>query len=222
MLKILNFSLIFLLISSCESRGGGQQMVNGIASEIQPFMVSIRNGRMDFPFGVGHLCGGAILSSRAILTAASCFQRQSLIPVEDIQVIANTNLRYEMRNFVVTQATEVIFHPEFSVEDRWNNIAIVVVEPLAIGTRNMEAINMTRDSAVPGDPCEIFGFGQAMSMNGPQQMLRGNVTVLDNSACRDHRNNMICAGEETYPCNGDEGEIILEGIFKVFEFWTWV
>lgn len=52
MMKIFVFLLFIKLI---ESRGG-QQMVNGVESDIMPFMVSVRNSRMDSPFGAGEIC----------------------------------------------------------------------------------------------------------------------------------------------------------------------
>lgn len=118
-------------------------------------------------------------------------------------------MRYNIVHAVVTFATDVIIHPQFTASDRWNNIAIIVIEPLPLNTRNMEARNISMDFPIPNARCEIYGFGHALSLAGPPQMLMGIVQVFDNSACRDHRDNIVCAGEDTYPCNGDEGEAIL-------------
>lgn len=197
--------IISQLLKTLECRGG-QQMVNGVQSDHQPFVVSVRNRRMDTPmFGSGHICGGTIISADAILTAASCIKSVIAdeivsIPVEDLNIVANTNMRYQIINALQVDVIAVHIHPEYDPADRSNNIAILVVEPpLPLNTRNIESINITRESPVPGTRCEIYGYGQALSLTGPVQKLVGFVHILDNFACRDSRNNMLCAGEDTYP-----------------------
>lgn len=181
-------------------------MVNGIKSDHKPFVVSVRNRRMDVPtFGGGHICGGTIVSAKAVLTAASCIK--SVIAdeivsthVEDLNIVANTNMRYQIMNALQVDVVDFYIHPDYDPADRSNNIAILVVEPpLPLNTRNIESINITHDQPIPGTRCEIYGYGQALSLTGPVQKLVGFVQIFDNFACHDSRSNMLCAGEDTYP-----------------------
>lgn len=196
--------IIFLTITSQTSTRGNQQIVNGTSSEIQPFMVSIRNLKMDIDrFGTGHICGGTILSYNLILTTASCLidQNNHILEIADISIIVGTNRRYEELNSVSVFPRMISIHPNHEV----NNIALIETWTMPQDSRNIQPIIMAIGSPIPGDICEIYGFGQALSLNGPSQLQTGTIQVVDRSACHDHHANNICSSGNTFPCSGDSG-----------------
>jgi trypsin len=205
--KMRNFVAIFFtflpIISQISARGN-QQIVNGIASEIQPFMVSIRHLQMDADrFGSGHMCGGTILTRNLILTTASCLidQNNHFLEISDILIIAGTNRRYEDINAVSVFPRMISIHPNHVV----NNVALIETWTMPQNSRNIHPINMTLQPPIPGDFCEIYGFGHALSLNGPSQLQRGTIQVVDRSACHSHRTDNICSSGSTFPCHGDAG-----------------
>lgn len=110
------------------------------ASEGQfPYHVSLRNKKNDL-----HFCGGALISSRHILTAGHCF----------FKVPKNTDVFYGLVN--MTHATDagirvelmqLIFHPEFGKKVPRPDVAIIVtkepvnfsefVQPLKLPTQKI-------------------------------------------------------------------------------------
>ena len=186
------------------SARGSQQIVNGISSDIQPFMVSIRHLNMDADrFGSGHMCGGTILSHNLILTTASCLidQNNHFLEIAEISIIAGTNRRYEELNAVSIFSRMISIHPNHIA----NNIALIETWTMPRDSRNIQPINMTLEPPIPGDSCLIFGFGQALSLNGPSQLQTGTIQIVDRSACHGHQVNNLCSSGSTFPCNGDSG-----------------
>jgi trypsin len=154
-------------------------------------------------FGSGHLCGGTILSHNLILTTASCLidQNNHFLEIADILIIAGTNRRYEELNAVSVFPRMISIHPNHVV----NNVALIETWTMPQDSRNIQPVNMTLEPPIPGDFCEIYGFGQALSLNGPSQLQTGTIQIVDRSACHDHRTNNLCSSGSTFPCNGDGG-----------------
>ncbi|CAG9810780.1 unnamed protein product [Chironomus riparius] len=199
-------SICIILCSTLSqtSARGSQQIVNGISSDIQPFMVSIRHLTMDADrFGSGHICGGSILSHNLILTTASCLidQDNHFLEIAEISIIAGTNRRYEEFNAVSVFPRAISIHPNHVV----NNIALIETWPMPKDSRNIHPINMILEPPIPGDSCEIYGFGQALSLTGPAQLQKGTIQIVDSSACHGHQVNSLCSSGSTFPCNGDSG-----------------
>lgn len=85
---------------------------------------------MSIRIGKNHLCGGAILDKRHIITAAHCFVEADgrLEKPEGINVLAGVNNREDSTNGQEIKITSYSFHEEFtSIDGYKNDIAIVEV-----------------------------------------------------------------------------------------------
>lgn len=93
---------------------GGEQVNN---SQIWPWMVSLRK------YG-HHICGGVIISSSFILTAAHCIPSNGLSIV--IEIIQQSNLTYQDNR--VRAITKVYIHSQWNAENMSNDLAILHLE----------------------------------------------------------------------------------------------
>lgn len=136
-LQFLALALVFLAVrANDESLDDHEiqpivpQIGNGTASLQMQFMVSIRRASKelaDLQFGLGHICGGVIISRNHILTAASCIQIRDRIPTDDILIIAGTRYRYDSTGAERSSAFNVTIHPQYTFSPLNNNLAIILV-----------------------------------------------------------------------------------------------
>lgn len=60
-----------------------------------------------------------------------------------------------------------------------------------------------------GSKCQIFGWGLPLSLHGSHEMLKGDITIVENDLCGNPENS-ICAGpDHVYPCAGDDGSPVV-------------
>lgn len=72
---IVKLLLIFLLIPCTWSYNPHLKIVGGVNARWNevPWIVSIRNKRVDRLFGEGHFCGGTLIDNQTVITANHCF-----------------------------------------------------------------------------------------------------------------------------------------------------
>lgn len=139
MKRLIFFSLVVLIITAnadddivLEEFGVLNHMPrisNGTVSELTPYAASIRllSEEMNKQFGFGHFCGGVFISRTHVLTLASCLERTKIVYSYELQIVGGTRYRYDSTDAQILSAKEIVIHPEYSINDISNNLAIIFV-----------------------------------------------------------------------------------------------
>jgi secreted trypsin-like serine protease len=186
----------------------GRRIVGGERTKIEehPWQVALN---VTQPDGL-YLCGGSVIASRWVLTAAHCFT--PVIKRSDVKVKADaTNYRVEG---VWTDAEKIIIHEAYNSRTHDNDLALVKLKSPPSGKIiPMAAANTTISI---GEPLEVTGWGatsEAGDVSG--DLLKATVPYVDNATCNAlesyHGNihaGMMCAGHRdggVDSCQGDSG-----------------
>ncbi|GFG36634.1 hypothetical protein Cfor_04118, partial [Coptotermes formosanus] len=175
-----------------------------------------------FYFGVGsyHRCGGSIIDSEHILTAAHCVTGLSPADLVVFAGVLNNTQESSEDTKVVRQVTELFVHEGFVYGPLINDIAIMKVSP-GFPTDNsaVKAIPLRQDVAPDGLICTVSGWGSLGDSDGtmPQNLQVVMVPFITYDTCRYIYSNytegsiepgMNCAGflqGGKDACGGDSG-----------------
>ncbi|XP_015117639.1 chymotrypsin-2 isoform X1 [Diachasma alloeum] len=180
-----------------------------------PYVVSLRRN------GV-HFCGGAIIGSKHVLTAAHCFVGRVDPPYTAGLTVATGALKRQDDGDLYL-AKKVVPHSGFSrgPDTRWkHDIAVITIIPVCsfqlmnpiIMTQNVKTLGLPT-SPTPGAVVAVLsGWGSATKF-GPEadHLQKRNVTVLTNDECNKKDASILdtqmCGfdGRGTGFCNGDSG-----------------
>lgn len=181
--------------------------------------------RNQFPYQVGlilemlqvdnpRLCGGSLISSTRVLTAAHC-----LISVSTALVVLGAHKLVEYEPAQVkfnVPASEFILYPEYSFGKKLNDIAMIKL-PSAVTFNNainpIEIAEGTSDFV--GDTAVVSGWGHFDDKSKPSSELRfSSLNIISNKECFVVFGNYIidssiCAQSEGKAglCFGDSGKI---------------
>lgn len=212
-LPILAFCSIFPVF--VQGQPAKPDVVGGIPSEInsRPWVVALVR-KNDLNNRSAQFCGGTIIGSNAILTAAHCVNGKDK---KNIQVLSGTQTLSTggMRQNVV----EIIQHPEYNAKNQDNDLAILKLDTSPIGS----AIKLT-DTAADSDAIQknleviVAGWGYTKDSNNenPIDLFEVKVPLVSYKDCRETyqkinnevTENMICAGYSEGgkdSCQGDSG-----------------
>lgn len=183
------------------SLGGRQpKIVGGIDAYIEdvPYQVSLRRLFENETASIwGHTCGGFIISTDAILTAAHCiYGREHL----KFQIRAGSDLRSQGGQ--VINVSKFFLHPDYQSNGYYNDIAVMKLESrLQFGSKVWSIALPARGYRVPdGAPLLVSGWGalQWGASSSPERLQSVYVPAVSNEDCakaysniRDHK---ICAG----------------------------
>ena len=92
-------------------------------------MVSIRSKAKEVEgFGVGHFCGGVLISKSHVLTLGSCINNgKTVYKPDEINLVLGSRNRYDSVRTTIASPSQIKVHPDFNQTTLMNNVAIITV-----------------------------------------------------------------------------------------------
>lgn len=188
------------------------QIVGGVAAQLGdfPFIVSLQRSG-------SHFCGGSLLNSRTVVTAAHCAVGQT---ASSLRVRAGSLNKGS--GGTLASVSSIVIHPSFSSSTLNNDVAIL---KLATAIPTSSTIGYATLPASGSDPvadsiATVAGWGTlTQGGSSPTTLRKVDVPIVSRTECRaqysvsEITTNMICAGLDEGgkdSCQGDSGGPIVD------------
>jgi len=196
--------------------GAGPRVVNGWpADEAEwPWIAALLNNGRQF-------CGGSLIDSKHILTAAHCVAHMSRNDVANLKVrLGDYKIKQQGETVLFeSKAARVVRHKEFSQQTLHKDVAIITMEnPVPSNMPHIRPVCLAPfgGELYEGETATVVGWG-SLKENGPQPdvLMEVTVKIWNNKICKETygaaapggiMDHMLCAGQKGKDsCSGDSG-----------------
>ncbi|WP_051792193.1 S1 family serine peptidase [Amycolatopsis jejuensis] len=196
--------------------GAQGQIVGGteVSDDAYPFMASLRNKGSGNGYE-RHVCGGSLINSDTVLTAAHCVPGAD---VKDLEVVVGRTVLSNDQQGQVRNVTDAQTHPKYG-EKLGYDIAVLKLDEPVTGIVPIQQPTRGTDGLIrPGETATVIGWGNTdpVQINNPDRLRQVDVPILSHQECEIsypgsedvtyNRATDFCAGVAGKDsCQGDSG-----------------
>ncbi|KAH8367983.1 hypothetical protein KR084_005215 [Drosophila pseudotakahashii] len=184
-----------------------------------PFQVSVRRRKIhEQHYGMGHVCGGAIISQRVVCSAAHCYAINNSVPLqyrdpELYVVVAGSSAIDRTDRFTQEYLVQrIIGHERYNRTTLENDIALLFLNGfIPWQSQVVRAIPLTIEAPQEGTTCLIHGWGKVTRTDKSGSLQQAPVPILNKELCQVIYKlpaSQMCAGflqGGIDACQGDSG-----------------
>ncbi|XP_072354055.1 granzyme K-like [Scyliorhinus torazame] len=207
----LALKMIFLTWQGCACA----EIIGGdiVRPHSRPYMVSIQVNKQ-------HICGGALITPRWVLTAAHCKEYWKNRKIEVILGAHSLSERQKEKQQVVG-VKECFPYQQLNLKRKEGDIMLIQLARDAVLNKNVSTLELPKstEDVKAGTKCSVAGWGWT-NLKAPKlsdTLREANIIIIDRRKCNSRKyyhydpfitKDMLCAGDKKArrdSCNGDSG-----------------